>query len=190
MRPPAPPRGENALAPIAPGSCLYISIQIRYNGFHPIASLKRPTVFFRKEDFNMNRVYNFSAGPSMLPLPVLERAQRELLDYNGTGTSVMEMSHCSAPYMEIIARAEATLRRLAGIPDNYKGALPAGRRVHPVRHGALNLMPEGGSGDYVNSGNFANLAIKEASRFGKGQRGGHQPRGGLHPHPRPGPGRL
>lgn len=115
----------------------------------------------------MNRVYNFSAGPSMLPLPVLERAQRELLDYNGTGTSVMEMSHRSAPYMEIIARAEATLRRLAGIPDNYKVLFLQGGASTQFAMVPLNLMPEGGSADYVNSGNFANLAIKEASRFGK-----------------------
>ena len=67
----------------------------------------------------MNRVYNFSAGPSMLPLPVLERAQKELVCYGDTGMSVMEMSHRSKMYEEIIAKAEADLRTLMRIPENY-----------------------------------------------------------------------
>ena len=68
----------------------------------------------------MNRVYNFSAGPSMLPLPVLEKAQSELLCYGESGMSVMEMSHRSADYTQIIQKAEADLRTLMQIPDNYK----------------------------------------------------------------------
>ena len=68
----------------------------------------------------MNRVYNFSAGPSMLPLPVLEKAQKELVAYGNTGMSVMEMSHRSSAYQEIIDECEALLRSLMGIGDNYK----------------------------------------------------------------------
>ncbi|MBO4453151.1 MAG: aminotransferase class V-fold PLP-dependent enzyme, partial [Clostridia bacterium] len=68
----------------------------------------------------MKRVYNFSAGPSMLPLPVLEQAASEMTDYKGSGMSVMEMSHRSPVYQEIIDTAEADLRKLMGIPDNYK----------------------------------------------------------------------
>ena len=68
----------------------------------------------------MERVYNFSAGPSMLPLPVLQRAQAELLDYRGSGQSVMEMSHRSKWFEQIIQDTEASLRRLMQIPDNYK----------------------------------------------------------------------
>ncbi|MEE1356706.1 MAG: aminotransferase class V-fold PLP-dependent enzyme, partial [Clostridia bacterium] len=68
----------------------------------------------------MDRVYNFSAGPSMLPLPVLESARDNLLNYNGSGMSVMEMSHRSKVYEEIIFGAEAALRKLMNVPDNYK----------------------------------------------------------------------
>ena len=68
----------------------------------------------------MERVYNFSAGPSMLPLEVLKKAQAEMLNYNGTGMSVMEMSHRSKPFQEIIDTAEELLRKLMSIPENYK----------------------------------------------------------------------
>ena len=68
----------------------------------------------------MERVYNFSAGPSMLPMPVLEKAQKELITYGDSGMSVMEMSHRSPEYEAIIADAEAALRKLMNIPDNYK----------------------------------------------------------------------
>ena len=75
-----------------------------------------------------NRIYNFSAGPSMLPVPVLERCAADMLNYQGSGMSVMEMSHRSKVYDGIIKESEATLRRVLSIPDNYK----AGRRYHPV----------------------------------------------------------
>ena len=82
----------------------------------------------------MSRVYNFSAGPAVLPEEVLKEAAAEMLDYNGTGMSVMEMSHRSKAFEEIITTAEQDLRDLMGIPDNYRGAVPAGRRVPAVRH--------------------------------------------------------
>ena len=80
-----------------------------------------------------NRVYNFSAGPSVLPLPVLEKVRDDLLNYQGSGQSVMEMSHRSAEFKKIIQEAEADLRDLMNIPDNYK-VLFTGRRNSPVFH--------------------------------------------------------
>lgn len=78
-----------------------------------------------------NRVYNFSAGPSVLPLPVLEKVRDDLLNYQGSGQSVMEMSHRSAEFKKIIQEAEADLRDLMNIPDNYKCCF-TGRRNSPV----------------------------------------------------------
>lgn len=80
----------------------------------------------------MNRVLNFSAGPSMLPLEVLEEAQRDLVDYKGCGSSVMEMSHRSKYFAPIIADAEASLRRIMNISDDYYVLFLQGRRVAPV----------------------------------------------------------
>ena len=115
----------------------------------------------------MNRVYNFSAGPSMLPLPVLERAQKELVCYGDTGMSVMEMSHRSKMYEEIIAKAEADLRALMRIPENYKVLFLQGGASMQFAQVPLNLLSgyKTGKADYVNSGNFANLAIEEAKKY-------------------------
>ena len=115
----------------------------------------------------MNRVYNFSAGPSMLPLPVLERAQKELVCYGDTGMSVMEMSHRSKMYEEIIAKAEADLRTLMRIPENYKVLFLQGGASMQFAQVPLNLLSgyKTGKADYINSGNFANLAIKEAKKY-------------------------
>ena len=115
----------------------------------------------------MNRVYNFSAGPSMLPLPVLEKAQKELVCYGDTGMSVMEMSHRSKMYEEIIAKAEADLRKLMNIPDNYKVLFLQGGASMQFAQVPLNLLSayKTGKADYINSGNFANLAMKEAKRY-------------------------
>ena len=115
----------------------------------------------------MNRVYNFSAGPSMLPLPVLEKAQSELVCYGTSGMSVMEMSHRSKMYEEIIAKAEADLRTLMNIPDNYKVLFLQGGASMQFAQVPLNLLSgyKTGKADYINSGNFANLAMKEAKRY-------------------------
>ena len=115
----------------------------------------------------MNRVYNFSAGPSMPPLPVLERAQKELVCYGDTGMSVMEMSHRSKMYEEIIAKAEADLRTLMRIPENYKVLFLQGGASMQFAQVPLNLLSsyKTGKADYINSGNFANLAIKEAKKY-------------------------
>ena len=116
----------------------------------------------------MNRVYNFSAGPSMLPLPVLEKAQSELVCYGDTGMSVMEMSHRSKMYEGIIAKAEADLRTLMHIPENYKVLFLQGGASMQFAQVPLNLLSgyKTGKADYINSGNFANLAMKEAKRYG------------------------
>lgn len=120
-----------------------------------------------QEDVVMNRVYNFSAGPSMLPLPVLEKAQKELVCYGDTGMSVMEMSHRSKMYEEIIAKAEADLRTLMNIPENYKVLFLQGGASMQFAQVPLNLLSayKTGKADYINSGNFANLAMKEAKRY-------------------------
>ena len=120
----------------------------------------------------MNRVYNFSAGPSMLPLPVLEKAQSELVCYGDTGMSVMEMSHRSKMYEGIIAKAEADLRTLMHIPENYKVLFLQGGAIDAVcRRCRMNLLSgyKIGKADYINSGNFANLAMKEAQALRRRQ---------------------
>ena len=87
----------------------------------------------------MSRVYNFSAGPAVLPEEVLKEAAEEMLDYKGTGMSVMEMSHRSKAFEEIINEAEQDLRDLMGIPDNYKVLFPSGRRIPAVCHDSDEL---------------------------------------------------
>ncbi|MBR6400843.1 MAG: 3-phosphoserine/phosphohydroxythreonine transaminase [Firmicutes bacterium] len=112
----------------------------------------------------MSRVYNFSAGPSMLPLPVLEQAQREMLDYNGSGMSVMEMSHRSKVYDEIIKTAEADIRDLMNIPANYKVMFLQGGGHTQFAMVPLNLR-RNGKADYVKTGQWAKKAAAEASKY-------------------------
>ena len=114
----------------------------------------------------MARVYNFSAGPSMLPEPVLRKAQAELLDYHGSGQSVMEMSHRSKWFDDIIQNTEASLRRLMQIPDNYKVGFFQGGATQQFAMVPLNFMTTG-KADYIVTGNFSNLAAKEAAKFGQ-----------------------
>ena len=114
----------------------------------------------------MSRVYNFSAGPSMLPVPVLERAASEMLDYNGSGMSVMEMSHRSPVYEAIIKEAESSLRKLMNIPDNYKVLFLQGGASTQFAAVPLNLIGKTGKADYVVSGQFSGKAYKEAQRLG------------------------
>ena len=113
----------------------------------------------------MNRVFNFSAGPSMLPLPVLETAASELVCYRETGMSVMEMSHRSPAYEEIITEAESLLRKLMSIPDNYKVLFLQGGATTQFAAVPLNLM-KSGKADYVVSGQFSKKAWKEAQKYG------------------------
>lgn len=114
----------------------------------------------------MERVYNFSAGPSMLPLQVLETAAKEMLNYKGSGMSVMEMSHRSPVYDEIIKEAEALLRKLMNIPDNYKVLFLQGGASTQFAAVPLNLMKTG-KADYIVSGQFSGKAQKEAMKYGE-----------------------
>ena len=114
----------------------------------------------------MGRIYNFSAGPSMLPLAVLERAASEMTDYNGSGMSVMEMSHRSSFYEAIIQEAEADLRKLMNIPDNYKVLFLQGGASTQFSAVPLNLMNGSGKADYIVSGMFSKKAYAEAQKFG------------------------
>ncbi len=114
----------------------------------------------------MSRVYNFSAGPSMLPESVLKRAAAEMLDYEGSGQSVMEMSHRSKVYDGIIKEAERLLREVMDIPDNYKVLFLQGGASSQFAAVPMNLMTKSGKADYVLSGQFSTKAYKEASRYG------------------------
>lgn len=114
----------------------------------------------------MRKVFNFSAGPSMLPEPVLRKAADEMLDYQGSGQSVMEMSHRSKVYDGIISSCQEKLRKVMGIPDNYKVLFMQGGASSQFFAVPLNLMPDGGKADYVITGQFAKKAWKEASRYG------------------------
>lgn len=114
----------------------------------------------------MDRVYNFSAGPSMLPLEVLERAAAELICYPDAGMSVMEMSHRSSDFQKIIDDAETLLRRLMNIPDNYDVLFLQGGASAQFAAVPMNLMTKSGSADYVVSGQFSEKAYEQAKRYG------------------------
>ena len=114
----------------------------------------------------MERVYNFSAGPSMLPLPVLEKAASELVCYGDTGMSVMEMSHRSPAYEAIISEAQVLLRRLMNIPDNYKVLFLQGGASTQFASVPFNLLTGSGKADYVITGQFSKKAAKEAQKYG------------------------
>ncbi len=114
----------------------------------------------------MHRVYNFSAGPAVLPEEVLQEAAAEMLDYRGTGMSVMEMSHRSAAFDAIIKTAEQDLRDLMGIPDNYKVLFLQGGASQQFAAIPMNLM-KNGVADYIVTGQWAKKAYQEAQKYGK-----------------------
>ena len=113
----------------------------------------------------MARKFNFSAGPAMLPTAVIERAQREMLDWNGSGMSVMEMSHRGKEYMSIATKAEADLRQVMGIPDSYKVLFLQGGASSQFAMIPLNLLGDKKSADYINTGMWSKKAIAEAKRY-------------------------
>lgn len=115
----------------------------------------------------MSRVYNFSAGPSMLPEEVLKKAAAEMLDYEGSGQSVMEMSHRSKVFDSIIKGAEALLRELMNIPDNYKVLFLQGGASTQFAAIPLNFMNGSGKADYVITGQWAKKACAEAQKYGE-----------------------
>ena len=113
-----------------------------------------------------NRIYNFSAGPAVLPLEVLEEAQRDLVALPGVGMSVLEISHRSKAFDEIIQGCEADIRSLAGIPENYHVLFLQGGASLQFSMVPMNLMPTGGKADYVSTGSWSKKAIKEAQKVG------------------------
>lgn len=115
----------------------------------------------------MSRVYNFSAGPSMLPLEVLETAANEMCEFGATGQSVMEMSHRSKEYDAIIKETEANLREIMNIPENYEVLFLQGGASSQFAMVPLNLMNKSGKADFVVTGQWANKAYKEAARYGE-----------------------
>lgn len=112
------------------------------------------------------RVYNFAAGPSCLPLAVLLKAQKELLNYEGTGMSVMEMSHRSPVFSKIIHHAENACRKLLHIPDDYAVLFLQGGASTQFSMVPLNLMNKNKKADYIITGNFSNIATTEAKKYG------------------------
>jgi len=115
----------------------------------------------------MARVFNFSAGPSVLPESVLQKAASEMLDYQGTGQSVMEMSHRTPEYESIIYGAEALFREIMGIPENYNVLFLQGGASMQFAMVPLNLLGEKKKADYVNTGMWSKKAIAEGTRYGK-----------------------
>ncbi|MDO4502099.1 MAG: 3-phosphoserine/phosphohydroxythreonine transaminase [Coriobacteriia bacterium] len=113
----------------------------------------------------MARVFNFSAGPAVLPEEVLQEAAAEMLDYRGTGMSVMEMSHRSAAFKGIIDEAEADLRQIMGIPDNYKVLFLQGGATQQFAAIPMNLLKTG-KADYIVTGGWSKKAYKEAKKYG------------------------
>ena len=114
-----------------------------------------------------DRIYNFSAGPSMLPLSVLEKAASEMTNYRSCGMSVMEMSHRSKVYIDIFDTVKADLKRIMNIPDTHEILFMQGGASMQFSAIPLNLMGPDGSADYAITGNFANNAYKEAKKYGK-----------------------
>ena len=114
----------------------------------------------------VKRAHNFNAGPSVLPLPVLEQAQRELLDFKGTGMSVMEISHRSKEFEAVIGEAEQDLRALLSVPANYKVLFLQGGATLQFAMIPMNLRAPGASADYIVTGAWSKAAIKEAKKLG------------------------
>ncbi len=119
-----------------------------------------------RENDVSKRAFNFCAGPAALPEAVLQRAQAELLDWNGKGLSVMEMSHRSDDYVAIAEKAEQDLRDLLAIPSNYKVLFLQGGASQQFAEIALNLLPEDGTADYIDTGIWSKKSIEEARRYG------------------------
>jgi len=112
------------------------------------------------------RIFNFSAGPAVLPVPVLEEAQRDMLSLPGVGMSVMEISHRSKTFDAIIAGAEAGLRELLTVPDNYHILFLQGGASLQFSMVPMNFLPPDGSADYVLTGSWGKKALKEAKKVG------------------------
>ena len=114
----------------------------------------------------VHRIYNFAAGPAVLPVPVLEEIQRDLVALPGVGMSVLEISHRSKTFESILAQAETNIRTLAGIPSNYKVLFLQGGASLQFSMVPMNLLTTGATADYIDSGSWADKAIKEAKKVG------------------------
>ena len=114
----------------------------------------------------VHRVYNFSAGPAVLPLPVLEEIQRDLISLPGVGMSILEISHRSAPFEKILADADADIRALANIPPSYKVLFLQGGASLQFSMVPMNLLTPGSTADYIDGGSWAEKAVKEAKKIG------------------------
>src|SRR5438874_11269052 len=114
----------------------------------------------------VHRIHNFSAGPAVLPVSVLEEIQRDLVALPGAGMSILEISHRSSTFESILAQAEADIRALAGVPANYRVLFLQGGASLQFSMVPMNLQPPGGTADYIDSGSWADKAIKEAKRVG------------------------
>ena len=123
-------------------------------------------VYGESRENDVKRAHNFCAGPAALPTAVLERAQAEMLDWHGKGLSVMEMSHRSDEYVAIAEKAEQDLRDLLNVPNHYKVLFMQGGASQQFAQIPLNLLPEGATADYVETGIWSKKAIEEGRRFG------------------------
>src|SRR5205085_2357925 len=115
---------------------------------------------------SVSRVYNFSSGPAVLPMPVLEEIQRDLLALPSVGMSILEISHRSSAFEAILARAEADVRAVAGIPANYKVLFLQGGASTQFSMVPMNLLTPGTTADYIDAGSWGDKAIKEAKKVG------------------------
>ncbi len=113
------------------------------------------------------RIYNFSAGPAVLPVSVLEEIQRDLVVLPGVGMSILEISHRSKAFESILAQADADIRTLAAIPSNYKVLFLQGGASTQFSMVPMNLLTAGATADYIDSGSWAEKAIKEAKKVGQ-----------------------
>jgi len=116
---------------------------------------------------SVHRIFNFSAGPAVLPLPVLEEAQRDLVTLPGVGMSVMEISHRSKPFDAILANAEADMREIGGIPPNYRILFLQGGASTQFSMVPMNLLTPGATADYILTGDWGKKALKEAKKVGR-----------------------
>ena len=133
-----------------------------------------------------NRIFNFSAGPAVLPVPVLEEAQRNLVALPGVGMSVLEISHRSKTFEAILAKTEQDLRALGNVPANYKVLFLQGGASLQFSMVPLNLLTAGATADYIVTGGWAQKAVKEAQRVGTVNIAGVDRERELQPHPAPG----
>src|SRR5208337_4762421 len=115
----------------------------------------------------MKRAINFNAGPAAIPQEVLEQAQAEMLDWKGTGMSVMEVSHRSKEYEEMHNHAQALFKEIAGMGEDWKVLFLTGGASSQFFMLPLNMLPEGGVADYLVTGHWGKAAVKEAKRYGR-----------------------